>query len=667
MRDVEFEDYYRMNYVGMPDYCKKANAICYTVTKPQKRSYRQSIVLKNQKDGREETIHAGGEQETFPRFCPQSDEKAIILAFLSDADGQAQIYRYDSRKKSCEKLTDVKGGVREFTWSLDGTKIAFLAGNGDTQEKGRTPFDPIIIEDYGYRADESMGFVDRKRDSSQLWILSVEDKTVRQLTRGEADYVMPVWMPDSKSLLVTSNKNRERKESIGMDLYRIDAATGEMETMTEDMWIAWYPKSFPPLISRDGSFAVIGAFDPKALSKGNLAIHLYRLDISTKKVTDLWPEDAPCHEATCFLYNGENYGGFGSSASLGKEDHVVYFISGWHGEASIYEADVNHPHIVKSDLGKGFLNKGTFRFIGTPKDGMLLAARGDFSETAQLYLLNENGEAPVKVTDTDAWMRETVMSIPKEMWISTLDGKGKVQGFVMEPHHREEGKTYPAVLYIHGGPTPFYGFALTYEFQLLAAAGIGVIFCNPRGSSGYGPEHGSMKYAYDQTAMYDLLQFTEEAGRKYPWIDKKRLGVTGGSYGGYMTNWLAGHTKVFRAAVTQRSIGNELIQYASSDMAGSSKEYGDFTDFMKEQIRKSPVAYADQISIPFLILHSTGDMRCPVEQAHQLYVAVKDTHPDLPVRLVLFPDSNHELTMSGVMELRIAHYKEMVKWFKQYL
>ena len=134
-----------------------------------------------------------------------------------------------------------------------------------------------------------------------------------------------------------------------------------------------------------------------------------------------------------------------------------------------------------------------------------------------------------------------------------------------------------------------------------------------------------------------------------------------------MTNWLAGDTKVFRAAVTQRSIGNELIQYASSDMAGSSREYGDFTDFMKEQIKKSPVAYADQISIPFLILHSTGDMRCPVEQAHQLYVAVKDTHPDLPVRFVLFPDSNHELTMSGVMELRIAHYKEMVKWFKQYL
>ena len=176
-----------------------------------------------------------------------------------------------------------------------------------------------------------------------------------------------------------------------------------------------------------------------------------------------------------------------------------------------------------------------------------------------------------------------------------------------------------------------------------------------------------MAYAYDGTAMYDLLQFVDEAVRTYSWIDGDRLGVTGGSYGGYMTNWLVSHTKRFKAAVTQRSIGNELIQYASSDMAGSSGEDGDFTDFMKAEIRKSPVAYADRIDIPFLILHSTGDMRCPVEQAHQLYVAVKDTHPDLPVRLVLFPDSNHELTMTGAMELRVAHYGEMVGWFEKYL
>lgn len=671
MREVSWNDYYSMHYVGMPDYCGQAEAVCYTVTVPEKRRYLQSIVWQDLKSGKKRTVSAGGSTETFARFSPESKSSRIILAFLSDADGTSQIYRYvcadEDWEESCEKLTDIPGGVREFVWSPDGKKIAFLAGSGEKQGEGRTPFDPIVIEDYGYRSDEAMGFADRKKDASQLWMLTLEDKKAVRLTEGDRDYVMPAWMPDSGALLITSNQNRPKQQSIGMDLYRISADSGELEQLTKDMWIAWYPKSFPPLVSSDGTFAVIGAFDPSALSRGNLVIHLYRLDLADGAIHDLWPEDAPCHEATCFLYNGENYGGFGSCAALGKKDSAVYFISGWHAEAGIYEADVNRPCIVKSDLADGFLTKGTFRYLGTPQDGKLLAARGDFSETAQLYLLSEEKKAPVKVTDTDAWMRDTVHSIPEELWISTLDGNGRVQGFVMEPHHREEGKKYPAVLYIHGGPTPFYGYALTYEFQYLAAAGIGVIFCNPRGSSGYGEEHGSMAYAYDGTAMYDLLQFVDEAVRTYSWIDGDRLGVTGGSYGGYMTNWLVSHTKRFKAAVTQRSIGNELIQYASSDMAGSSGEYGDFTDFMKAEIRKSPVAYADRIDIPFLILHSTGDMRCPVEQAHQLYVAVKDTHPDLPVRLVLFPDSNHELTMTGAMELRVAHYGEMVGWFEKYL
>lgn len=667
MRDATWDDYYNMHYVGMPDYCHKAKAVCFTVTVPQKREYRQSVVLKRLGDGRETVVSAGGTTETFGRFSPESAGRAVRLAFLSDAQGDPQIYLYDAETDGCEKLTDVPGGVREFAWSPDGLKIAFLAGNGEKEKQGRTPFDPIVIEDYGYRSDEAMGFTDRKKDASQLWILTLSGKRAVRLTCGERDFVMPAWMPDSAHLLIVSNKNRPRQESIGMDLYRICAESGELEQLTRDMWIAWYPKSFPPLVSGDGTFAVLGAFDPKALARGNLVMHLYRLDLATKELSDLWPADAPCHEATCFLYNGENYGGFGSCAALGKGDSSVYFISGWQGEAAVYEADVNRPHIVKSSLAKGFSAKGTFRYIGVPQGGTVLAARGDFSETAQLYLLHENGEAPVKVTDTDAWMREKTMVIPEEMWISTLDKKGRVQGFVMEPAHREEGKTYPAVLYIHGGPTPFYGYALTYEMQLLAAAGIGVIFCNPRGSSGYGEEHGAMKYAHDGTAMYDLLQFVDEALRRYPWMDGDRLGVTGGSYGGYMTNWIVSHTKRFQAAVTQRSIGNELIQYASSDMAGSSKAYGDFVDFMKDEIRKSPVAYADQVDIPFLILHSTGDMRCPVEQAHQLFVAVKDTHPDLPVRLVLFPDSNHELTMGGLMELRVRHGQEMVSWFEQYL
>jgi dipeptidyl aminopeptidase/acylaminoacyl peptidase len=167
--------------------------------------------------------------------------------------------------------------------------------------------------------------------------------------------------------------------------------------------------------------------------------------------------------------------------------------------------------------------------------------------------------------------------------------------------------------------------------------------------------------------MYDLLQFVDEACKSKNWIDSERIGVTGGSYGGYMTNWIAAHTNRFKVAVTQRSISNFLISYASSDIQGTSLDYDSFTDFMSDKIRKSPVAYADKINIPFLILHSEKDMRCPIEGAHQLFVAIKDTNPDLPTRMVIFPKSNHSLLNTGFMHLRIIHYKEMINWFCKYL
>lgn len=667
MKEVTWNDYYEMKYVGMPDYCQNARAVCYTLTTPDPRDYAQSVVLQYMDTDEHIVITAGGKHETCPKFSPKTTAEKVVLAFLSDVHGEKQIFLYDSSKKETTQITDILGGVSQYVFSPNGQRIAFLAPNISKKQAGRTEFDPIVIEDYGYRSDACKGFRDTKKDSLAVWVVSCTDGKAECLTQGSADYAMPVWYPNSEDLMIAGNQNRPRSESIGMDLYRICITTKEMTQLTKDLWIAWYPKSFEPLISKDGSFAILGALNPKALSRGNLEVRLYRMDLDSCEITDLWPEQAPCHEATCFLYNGENYGGFGSCASLGKNDTVVYFISGWHGEANVYEADVTKPYIQKASWSNNFSRKGTFRYIGQSQNGNVLVARGDFSQTAQLYLVNENTGEHLKLTDTDNWRKGKNFSIPEELWCNTLDGKGKIQGFVMEPHNREKNKTYPAVLYIHGGPTPFYGFALTYEFQFLAAAGIGVIFCNPRGSSGYGEEHGQMKYAFDQTAMYDLLQFTREAVKTFDWIDGDRLGVTGGSYGGYMTNWIAGHTKCFRAAVTQRSIANELIQYASSDMAGSSKDYESFTDFMKEKIRQSPVAYADQIDIPFLILHGIQDMRCPVEQAHELFVAVKDTHPDLPVRLVLFPGANHELTMEGSMELRIEHYRQMVEWFQTYL
>lgn len=147
--------------------------------------------------------------------------------------------------------------------------------------------------------------------------------------------------------------------------------------------------------------------------------------------------------------------------------------------------------------------------------------------------------------------------------------------------------------------------------------------------------------------------------------DKDRVGVTGGSYGGYMTNYMATHSKRFKAYVTQRSISNELIAYANSDMQGQSTDYKSYEDFMVDKLKESAVSYAERVDKPILILHGTQDYRTPIEGAHQFYVAIKDLHPDLPVKMVIYPHTGHEQPSDP--RLLKHYYHEMAEWFKRYL
>lgn len=673
-RNSTIDDYYAIRYVGSPDYCAKVEKLAYSKAYADKElgCYVSRIIVKDLKSGLESVISAGGKYESNPRFSPDGGK----LLFLSDAKGKSQIYIYDFDSDSTDCITTMRYGVSNPLWSPKGDKILFLSSckpgqdidelqvlmtkeEEEEQLKLRSML-PVIIEDYGYKSEDAMGF--STPETTHVWVITLGEEKAVLLTDGDRDHVMPVWSPDGETIVFTSNRLRPREESIGMDLFSVPADGGEIKRLTENMWIAYYPAPFVPRFTPDGKHIIVGALAP-SLEGGMPLTYLYRIPCEGGEPACLFPENSPCHEATCFLYNSENLAGRYESAQVSSDGKYLYFISGWHGAANIYRANIKgEPEIIKFTDGEH-----TYRSIGEVQNGKMAVLKGDFLQSPQIYLMDEATGDEQQITNSNPWFDEVALSKPEELWIDTLDGESRVQGWVIPPQNMEPGKKYPTVLYIHGGPTPFYGYALTYEHQAIAGAGMGVIICNFRGSSGYGSKHQSMEKAYDGTAMYDLLQFTDEATRKFDWIDKDRLGVTGGSFGGYMTNWITGHSSRFKAAVTQRGVANNIISYACSDMAGSSKGHACFEDFMVEQIKKSPVAYADKINIPFLILHSLGDMRVPVEHAHQMFVAVKDTHPDLPVRMVLFPNSNHSLLSEGPMDLRIRHYSEMIDWFRKYL
>lgn len=287
----------------------------------------------------------------------------------------------------------------------------------------------------------------------------------------------------------------------------------------------------------------------------------------------------------------------------------------------------------------------------------------------EIFSLDIPSGTAVSRTDCNGtFLNGLTLSEPEGFECQSSDGR-RIQGWVMAPVGCDPGRKYPAILEIHGGPHTMFGEAFFFEFQYLCSLGYAVIFANPRGSHGYGQEfvhaccndYGGMDYA-------DLMAATDDAVRRFPFIDPERLGVTGGSYGGFMTNWIVARTNRFRAAVTQRSISNWTSFTGSSDIGFyfTEEELGETPWSDPERMRRlSPLSYVQRIATPLLIIHSEQDLRCPIEQAEQLFTALRRL--DRTVRFLRFPGSSHELSRSGKPVLRVERLKAIGDWFGIYL
>ena len=244
----------------------------------------------------------------------------------------------------------------------------------------------------------------------------------------------------------------------------------------------------------------------------------------------------------------------------------------------------------------------------------------------------------------------------------------------MKPAGAKAGVRYPMLFNIHGGPFTQYGNRLFDEFQVYAGAGYAVVFCNPRGSSGYGEAWGRAIRGPGEagpgwgTVDYDdCMAVVDEALRRFDFIDPERLGVIGGSYGGYMTSWIVSHNDRFKAALSERAVNSFVSMWGSSDTGWDMKGY--FGTFLYEDVETwlkiSPLTYAQNIHTPLLIMHSESDLRCPIEQGEQLFVTLRLLKR--PVEMVRFPAESHELTRSGSPIHRVQRFEIVLEWFDRYL
>jgi dipeptidyl aminopeptidase/acylaminoacyl peptidase len=300
------------------------------------------------------------------------------------------------------------------------------------------------------------------------------------------------------------------------------------------------------------------------------------------------------------------------------------------------------------------------------KDGFLAVAL-EGQQGNEIYFIEKGGQA-LRLTDLNKSLFEGY-TVVTPIEVKFINGAGEeLNGYVLPPVNYESGRKYPAILDIHGGPKTAYGTTFFHEMQYWANQGYAVFFTNPRGSSGRGSVFSDVRGKVGKADYEDLMAFTDAVISQVDFVDADRLGVTGGSYGGLMTNWIIGQTSRFKAAASQRGISSWLTFSNTSDI-GHTFTYSYWgSDIWKDGQRlweASPLKYADAVTTPTLFIHSAEDYRCWLVEGLQMYYALQ--YFNTPARMVVFENENHELSRSGKPKNRIKRLEEMTEWFDKYL
>ncbi|WP_348639461.1 S9 family peptidase [Salibacterium salarium] len=593
---------------------------------------------------------------------PRWSQDGTELAFVSDRSGIDQIWVMSTAGGEPRQRTHLKNGASHPSWSPNGRYILFStslrtdesinATEADNAKENEKPKEPVVVNKLRYKSDDK-GF--RKARRTHLALLDLKTDEVEIITDGNFDHHAADWSPDSRQIVFSANRDEDEDVSNTLDLFIIDIETQDIIKLTDSSGVyslaTW---------SHDGKkIACIG----------------HELDYKGATLNQVWVIDALSKERTCMTLQwdvqigdaaiGDIRSGHPNPGPVWSSDqNHLFFMASDHGITGIYQMDRNGEISA--------VHEETNHVYGfsyhAPLD-IFVAGISDPSNPGDFYKINRNEKGKVRLTDINVdFLKDVHLSIPEPVTTKADDG-WEIHGWLMRPAMYEEGQRYPLILELHGGPHAMYANTFFHEFQVLAAQGYAVLFTNPRGSHGYGQTFvNACREDYGGKDYSDLMSAVDHVIDTYDFIDENRLGVTGGSYGGFMTNWMIGHSNRFKAAVTQRSISNWTSFYGVSDIGFFFTDWelgAHMFDDPEKLWHHSPLKYVKNINTPLLIMHGENDYRCPIEQGEQLFTALK--HLEKPVTFLRFPEANHDLSRTGPPALRIERLNHMIKWFKEYL
>jgi dipeptidyl aminopeptidase/acylaminoacyl peptidase len=643
-RGVTAEDYFAFESLSDPHFSPDGSSIAFVVTTiDQKQNRRRSVIQLVPADGSGNaiTLTTAPQSSTSPRWRPDGKAIAFLSARPIDADTTGssprnQVWLLPMTGGEPVRVTNLLNGVSGFQWSPDGTKLVLVSRSGPS-DTAKSPSDVRHYKHANYKFNDT-GWFDDKR--THLWVADAATGRAVQITSGDDwNDSDPQWSPDSRKIAFVSDRTgRGFDEGHNTDVWVVDAAGGSLTKISDHEQADNSPRWSP-----DGqTIAFLSAVPEKSHPKIWLAASAGGPARLAVDGLDLIP----------------------SALRWAADGRSLYFETGAKGTTHLYRADLASRSVAPVTGGDR-----TVRFADvSDKASRLAYAVNDPTHLDDLFVADLNGRNERQLTHVNQllWKQLQLVSVERVPF-KGADG-WDVDGFLMKPLGWEAGKKYPMILTIHGGPAGQFGFDWYHEFQVYAAHGWAVFFTNPRGSTGYGEKfERGIELNWGGKDYVDIMNGVDAVLVKYPWIDKERLGVTGGSYGGFMTNWIVSHTNRFKAAVTLRSISNFVSDDGTRDGA-----YGHADDFAGDIFEKfelywdrSPLKYVKHVKTPTLVLHSDNDYRVPMEQGEQWFRALR--HFGVPSEIVFFPRENHNLTRTGEPKHLVESLNWQVYWFEKYL
>lgn len=662
-RGYQPEDYYRLVTVGEVSMAPTGRYVAFTVTtvdEGENRRHREvwlQPLTVGRPDGEPFRVTSPNVESSSPGWSPDG----TLLSFSSrrgDDPNPIWFLRVDGPGGEAFHIDGVTGNP---SWSPDGRWIAFTRAESDDSEEREgwiapdavsgtldpDRFDGRVVTSTRYKSDGTLELrphfsVQEKR---QVWIAPSEGGTPRRLTDVDFNVGSLEWSRDSRTLFFTGNEredDEDNEENTG-DIWAVATNGVSVSRLTTN------PGSeSSPRVSPDGRRIAFVSSPERGAQSDILVVEIGSDGSFTgtpRNITANWD--------------------LGVGAPTWSPDGAaVRFSTGIRGNNHLFEIDPVLGRIRQVTEGERRLSSFSFS-----DDGATMAYTvTDAVTPTELYVGSGDGLVEQKATRfNDSWLQTVELMAPEEMTWTVADGT-EIQGWVIPPVGYEPGEKYPLILKIHGGPHSAYGNTFFPTFHVLSASGFFVLYTNPRGSTGYGHDFQyATRGAWGVVDKEDFLSAVDTALARYPEADANRLGVAGGSYGGFMTNWLTATSDRFHAAVTSRSIVNWESWWGTSDAQRLTEFefYGPPWERRDLYRRLSPISYVENVTAPTLIIHSENDYRTPIGDGEQWFMSLKEL--GVPVEMVRYPRSSHGLSRTGEPWLLVDRLERLRSWLVHYL